>query len=113
MLEYSNYIKIISFVLLFIYSILVINYSSRSSSMKDKLKSLKNNNSLWINILFIVIFSFIMLNNSYFIKDIDTSKKIYESTKHAIIAFIIAMLAHLELKTPAFWLIWLATYYLM
>ena len=54
-----------------------------------------------------------MLNNSYFIKDIDTSKKIYESTKHAIIAFIIAMLAHLELKTPAFWIIWLATYYLI
>lgn len=113
MFEKLGYIEIISFILLFIYSLLVINYSSRSYLMKDKLKSLKNNKSLWINILFIVLFSFVMLNNNYFIKDIDTSKKIYESTKHAIIAFIIAMLAHLELKTPAFWLIWLATYYLI
>jgi len=113
MFEKLGYIETISFILLFIYSLLVINYSSRSSRMKDKLKSLKNNKSLWINVLFIVLFSFIMLNNSYFIKDIDTSKKIYKSTKHAIIAFIIAMLAHLELITSAFWLIWLATYYLI
>ena len=53
-----------------------------------------------------------MLNNSYFIKDTNKSKNFYQVTKHAIIAFLIAIFAHLGLRTPVFWLIWMTTYYL-
>lgn len=53
-----------------------------------------------------------MLNNHYFIKDINLSKKLYNATKTAIISLLIAILAYLELITPAFWLIFITEYFI-
>lgn len=47
----------------------------------------------------------------YYVND-DSHDNYKKATKQAIIGFIIALLAHLELKVAPFWLIWITAYYL-
>lgn len=50
---------------------------------------------------------FVLLSDSKYI-----SERIISSTKKAIVAFFIALCAHLDLLVTPFWLIWVISYYL-
>ena len=67
------------------------------------------------NIKYISIFITPTLIFSLFILLSDTKyidKRIISSTKKAIVAFFIALCAHLDLLVTPFWLIWVMTFYL-
>ena len=48
----------------------------------------------------------------YMTNDNDTYNSYIEATKRAVLAFIIALFAKLDLTIPVFWLIWLTAFYL-
>ena len=50
---------------------------------------------------------FVLLSHSKFV-----SKRVLSATKKAIVAFFIALCAHLDLLVTPFWLIWVISYYL-
>jgi len=56
----------------------------------------------------IVIWTYITLQ----LPDEGKYRRVRESTKDALVAFVIAILAYLELKAAPFWIIWLMSYYL-
>ena len=109
--DYAKFI--ILFITLLIIQYLIVYYGDESRRKIKRLKLLIKNKSLWINFLIIIAFSIYMINSDYFIKDPIQINRRNRATKHATIALIIAILAYLELKTSAYWLIWITTYYLI
>ena len=59
------------------------------------------------------LLSFIFSIYIYSLSDAsDDTKNLQSATKDAIIAYIIAILASLDLRVTPFWFIWMITYYL-
>ena len=75
-----------------------------------KLYNLVNNQNFLIS-LFISIALLIYIYKIPF-KDKQNSIKIKKVTNSAIVAFIIALLAYLDLTIAPFWVIWITSYYL-
>ena len=76
--------------------------------------SLKHKHFL-VGVAGIVIWSIFILEldgASYFTNETETYNSYIEATKKAVLAFMIAIFAKLELTIPVFWLIWLTAFYL-
>jgi hypothetical protein len=76
--------------------------------------SLKNKHFL-LGVAGIVIWSIFILGfngASYFTDDDNIFNSYIEATKHAVLAFIVAIFAKLELTIPVFGFIWLTAFYL-
>ena len=66
----------------------------------------------FIGILCWSIFILELDGASYFTNETETYNSYIEYTKKAVLAFIVAIFAKLELTIPVFWLIWLTAFYL-
>ena len=91
----------------FILAISFILY--KDNEKKKKVFELFDNRFFIISALVAFLFSIYTL---YFSDKDEESEKMKTATKHAIIAFLIGLLHHVDLKIGPFWFIWLASYYL-
>ena len=91
----------------FILAIFFILY--KDNERKKKFFELFDNKFFMISAFVSFLFSIYTL---YFSGNDEESEKMKTATKHAIIAFLIGMLHHIDLKIGPFWFIWLASYYL-
>ena len=62
--------------------------------------------------MFIAILGFSGYTLFYMKGDDEESERIRDATKSGLIAFIIALLAYLDLKAAPFFIVWLTSYYL-
>ena len=64
--------------------------------------------------LFLVTFSIIAAFSTYVLTMLEgeDSKKIKRATVHALLAFVIAILAHLKMVAAPFFVVWIMAYYL-
>ena len=62
--------------------------------------------------MFIAILGFSGYTLFYMKGDDEESERIRDATKSGLIAFIIALLAYLDLKASPFFIVWLTSYYL-
>lgn len=100
----------------FIVLVLYTAYKIMTSKTRHKLKHLYNNIVWLVSFIFIIIWSVFILKfngNSIFYKIDETHLEDYRTaTKKAILAFIIAIFAFLEVTIPAYWSVWLAAFFL-
>ncbi len=67
---------------------------------------------IWLaGFLSIILWSTYVLANDRGKSDKKSIRR-YKATKHAIVAFLIALFAYIELTIAPFWTIWIVTYYL-
>ena len=93
-----------------IFSMITIGILVTQKEKKMKLLNLLKNKSFLISLVIIIAWCYYWL---YYVKDEqDRHEKYKRATKQAVLGFIIALLAHLELKVAPFWLIWITAYYL-
>jgi|MDTG01.1.fsa_nt_gb cytochrome bd-type quinol oxidase subunit 2 len=81
-------------------------------SDKEKVKLIMKmfqNQTFLVSLLIIVIYSFIVLTSK---NNDEKSKNLKKATKQAILGFIIAIFAYLDMIIAPFWVIWLTSYYL-
>jgi len=62
--------------------------------------------------MFLVIIGFCVYTLFYMEGDDEEADRIRDATKSGLIAFIIALLAYLDLKAAPFFIVWLTSYYL-
>ena len=62
--------------------------------------------------MFVLIFAFSGYTLFYMEGDDEESERVRDATKSGLIAFIIALLAYLDLKAAPFFIVWLTSYYL-
>jgi hypothetical protein len=62
--------------------------------------------------MFIAILGFSGYTLFYMKGDDDETERVRDATKSGLIAFIIALLAYLDLKAAPFFIVWLTSYYL-
>jgi len=62
--------------------------------------------------MFLVIIGFCAYTLFYMKGDDDETERVRDATKSGLTAFIIALLAYLDLKAAPFFIIWLTSYYL-
>ena len=62
--------------------------------------------------MFIAILGFSVYTLFYMKGDDEEAERIRDATKSGLIAFIIALLAYLDLKAAPFFIVWLTSYYL-
>ena len=65
-----------------------------------------------LSIMFFAILVFSGYTLFYMKGDDEESDRIRDATKSGLIAFIIALLAYLDLKAAPFFIVWLTSYYL-
>ena len=63
-------------------------------------------------IMFVAILAFSSYTLFYMKGDDEEADRIRDATKSGLIAFIIALLAYLDLKAAPFFIVWLTSYYL-
>ena len=81
----------------------------RDEERTNKLKKLFTNKLFLISLVGIIIFSWWQLSST---GDDDESDRRKRATREAILGFIIAVLAYLDLKAAPFFIIWIVSYYL-
>ena len=91
-----------------IFSMITMGILVTHKDKQQKVLGLLKNKLFLFSLLVIVAWSYYCL---YQISD-DLNDDYKKATKQAIIAFIIALLAHLELKVAPYWLVWITAYYL-
>lgn len=91
-----------------IFSMITMGILVSHKDKQQKVLGLLKNKSFLFSLVVIVGWSYYCL---YQISD-DFNDDYKKATKQAIIAFIIALLAHLELKVAPYWLVWITAYYL-
>lgn len=91
-----------------IFSMITMGILVSHKDKQQKVLGLLKNKSFLFSLVVIVGWSYYCL---YQISD-DLNDDYKKATKQAIIAFIIALLAHLELKVAPYWLVWITAYYL-
>ena len=62
--------------------------------------------------MFLAIIGFCVYTLFYMKGDDEESDRVRDATKSGLIAFIIALLAYLDLKAAPFFIVWLTSYYL-
>ena len=62
--------------------------------------------------MLILIFAFSGYTLFYMEGDDEEAERVRDATKSGLIAFIIALLAYLDLKAAPFFIVWLTSYYL-
>ena len=80
-----------------------------------KLLKLLNRPEWTISIIIISLWSLYILKYDVYnlLDETPTEKrKFKKATIHALVGFIIAVLAYIDLTIPVFWLVWLVVYYL-
>lgn len=93
-----------------IFSMITIGILVTQKEKKMKVINLLKNKPFLISLVVIIVWCYYWL---YHVKeDTEDAEKFKRATKQAILGFIIALLAHLELKVAPFWLIWITAYYL-
>ena len=93
-----------------IFSMITIGILVTQKDKKMKLLNLLKTKSFLVSLAVIIVWCYYWL---YYVKDDqDEHEKYKRATKQAVLGFIIALLAHLELKVAPFWLIWITAYYL-
>ena len=102
----------LAFVVLVIYTV----YKILTSKTHHKLKHLYNNIVWVVSSIFIVIWSIFILKfdgKALIFKIDEVHLEDYRTaTKKAILAFIIAIFAFLEVTIPAYWAVWFAAFFL-
>ena len=81
----------------------------RDEERTSRLKKLFTNKLFLISLVGIIIFSWWQLSST---GDDDESDRRKRATREAILGFIIAVLAYLDLKAAPFFIIWIVSYYL-
>ena len=76
-----------------------------------KIKSLFKKKAWLAGFLSIILWSIFIITNDRGSSD-KTAIRRYAATQHAIIAFLIAMFAYVDLTIAPFWTIWIVTYFL-
>lgn len=93
-----------------IFSIITIGILVTQKEKKMKLINLLKNKAFLVSLVVIIVWCYYWL---FHVKDeTEQHEKYKRATKQAILGFMIALLAHLELKVAPFWLIWITAYYL-
>jgi len=80
-----------------------------SEEKKSLFVKLITNKVFMLSLVCIIIYSMWTLNDK---ADDDETNRRKRATREAILGFIIALLAYLDLKAAPFWIIWLVSYYL-
>lgn len=93
----------------FIFSIITIIIIFNDSEKCELVKKLMYNKLFLMSLLGIIIFSVHTLSQKEVNDEIKHRKK---ATKEAILGFIIAIMAYIDLKAAPFWIIWFVSYYL-
>ncbi len=81
---------------------------------QEKLGKLKNlfKKKTWVfGFISILIWSSYVIINDRGVRDKKAIRR-YTATQHAIVAFLIAMFAYVDLTISPFWTIWIVTYFL-
>ena len=91
-----------------VFSMITMGILVTHKEKQQKVMNLLKNKIFLFSLFVIVVWSYYCL---YYISD-DLNDDYKKATKQAIIAFIIALLAHLELKVAPYWLVWITAYYL-
>jgi hypothetical protein len=91
-----------------IFSMITMGILMTHKDKQQRVFNLVKNKTFLFSLVVIVMWSYYCL---YHIPD-DLNDDYKKATKQAIIAFIIALLAHLELKMAPYWLVWITAYYL-
>jgi len=81
----------------------------KDEEKKTLVRDLLRNKLFMTSLITIIGFSIYTLNIPIKNNEI---KRIHGATKQALLGFMIAILAYLDLKAAPFWIIWLASYYL-
>ena len=91
-----------------IFSMITVVILMTHKDQQQRVLNLVKNKTFLFSFIVMVAWSYYCL---YYISD-DFNNDYKNATKQAIIAFIIALLAHLELKMAPYWLVWITAYYL-
>ena len=92
-----------------IYTIVTLAIVYRHEEKREIFLNLISNKSFLVG--FIITVGFIVYTLALSDDDEET-ERIKTATKHGVIAFLIAIMAALDLEIAPFWLVWLTSYYL-
>ena len=95
-----------SFLFFIIITIVII---FRNEELKKLIIILFSDKTFFLSFIGIIIFSIYNLNQS---SEDEETVRIKNATSEAILGFIIAIMAYLDLTAASFWIIWFASYYL-
>ena len=95
-----------SFLFFIIITIVII---FRNEELKKLIIILFSDKTFFLSFIGIIIFSIYNLNQS---SEDEETVRIKNATREAILGFIIAIMAYLDLTAASFWIIWFASYYL-
>ena len=116
--EHVNFVKIIlgqekhefiaaSLGIVFIIAVVLF----RDAAKFEKLQKLFSDKLFLFSTLLIIIFSAYTFNVPHM--NNKNIMRFHTATKQGILGFIIAIMAYLDLKAAPFWIIWLASYYIV
>ena len=95
-----------SFLFFIIITIVII---FKNKEMTKLIITLFSNKTFLLSFIGIIIFSIYNLNQS---SEDEETVRIKNATREAILGFVIAIMAYLDLTAAPFWIIWFVSYYL-